>query len=158
MVDEVVELSGDLVDSVHIGGVQRVLLVDRQVLRLAVDLARPRVDDLDLGVPLPHRLQDGELAPAVDLEVREGVDHGVEVAHLPGQVEQHLLALHQVLHAVAAHVRDVDADLPLVAGQVEEVPPVIRDQAVHRQHLRPQVGQGAAEVAPDEAQAPENQQ
>ena len=72
------------------------------------------------------------------------------MAHLAGQVEQHLLAAHQVVHGVAAHVGDVDADLVLVAGEVEEVAAVVGEQAVHGQHLRPEVGQGAAEVGADE--------
>ena len=46
VVDEVVELAGDLVDAVHVRGVQQVVLVHGQALRLAVDLARARVDDL----------------------------------------------------------------------------------------------------------------
>ena len=78
-------------------------------MRLAVDLPRPRVDDLHPGVVLAHRLQDPELAAAVDLEVGEGIGHRVDVADLAGEVEEHVLAAHQVLHAVAAHVRDVDA-------------------------------------------------
>src|SRR5262245_62473269 len=54
------------------------------------------------------RLEDPELALAVDLEVREGVTHGVDVADLTRQVEQQLLTLDQVLHGVAAHVGDVE--------------------------------------------------
>ena len=75
------------------------------------------------------------------------------MAHLAGQVEEHVLALHQVLHAVPAHVGDVDADLVLVAGEVEEVAAVVRQQAVDRRHLRPEVGERAAQVRADEAEA-----
>ena len=146
VVDEVVELARDLVDPVHVHRLQQVLLVHRQVERLAVDLARARVDDLELGVAPAHRLEDPQLARAVDLEVGHGVAHRVDVADLAGQVEQHLLAAHQVLHAVAAHVGDVDADLVLVAVEVEEVAPVVGQQAVDRGHARAQVGEGAAEV------------
>src|SRR5262249_20214324 len=64
---------------------------------------------------------------------------------------------HQVLHAVAAHVRDVDADLRLVAVEVEEVASVVREQAVHREHGRAQVGEATAEVATDEAQPARDQ-
>ena len=153
VVDEVVELAGDLVDPVHVHRLQEVLLVDRQVEGLAVDLARAGVDDLELGVALAHRLEHPELARAVDLEVGDGVGHGVDVAHLAGQVEEHLLAADQVLHPVPAHVGDVDADLVLVAVEVEEVAPVVGQQAVDRRHPRPEVGEGAAEVRADEAEA-----
>jgi hypothetical protein len=153
VVDQVVELAGDLVDPVHVHRLQEVLLVHRQVEGLAVDLARAGVNDLDLGVALADRLEDPQLAGAVDLEVGHGVAHRVDVAHLSGQVEQHLLASHQELHPVPAHVGDVDADLVLVAVEVEEISPVVGQQAVHRRHSSAQVGEGTAEVRPDEAEA-----
>ncbi len=153
VVDEVVELARDLVDAVHVHRLEEVVLVDRQVARLAVDLARAGVDDLQLGVPPPHRLEEAQLARAVDLEVGERVVHRVDVAHLAGEVEQHVLAAHEVLHAVAADVGDVDADLVLVAVEVEEVPAVVGQQAVDGDDVRAEVGEGAAEVRADEAQA-----
>ena len=153
VVDEVVELARDLVDAVDVHRLQQVLLVHRQVERAAVDLARAGVDDLELGVAPAHRLEQPQLARAVDLEVGHRVAHRVDVAHLAGQVEQHLLAAHQVLHAVAAHVGDVDADLVLVAVEVEQVAAVVGQQAVDRGHLRAQVGERAAQVRADEAEA-----
>ena len=152
VVDQVVELAGDLVDAVHVRGVQQVGLVHGQALRLAVHLAGPGVDHLHVRVVLAHRLQDPELAAAVDLEVGEGVGHGVDVAHLAGEVEQHLLPADQVLHGVAPHVGDVDPDLVLVAGEVEEVAAVVGQQAVHGQDVGAEVGEGAAEVRADEPQ------
>src|SRR6185503_13207966 len=50
VVDEVVELAGDLVDAVDVRGVEQMGLVHGQPHGLAVDLARPRVDDLHSGV------------------------------------------------------------------------------------------------------------
>ena len=44
-VEEVVPLAGGLVDAVDVDRADRVLLVDGQVLRAAVDLPRAREDD-----------------------------------------------------------------------------------------------------------------
>ena len=157
VVDEVVQLARDLVDAVHVGRVQGMSLVHGQALGLAVHLPGPRVHHARLGVVLAQGLQDPELAAAVDLQVGEGVGHGVDVADLPGQVEEHVLAPHQVAHPVPAHVGDVDLHPVLVAREVEEVAAVVGQQAVHGQHPGPQVGQAPAEVAPDEAEAARDQ-
>ena len=152
VVDQVVELARDLVDPVHVHRLQQVILVDRQVERAAVDLARAGVDDLQLGVVLAHGLEHAQLARAVDLEVGHRVGHRVDVAHLAGEVEEHLLPAHEVLHAVPAHVGDVDADLVLVAGEVEQVAAVVGQQAVDRGHVRADVRERPAQVRADEAE------
>jgi len=60
------------------------------------------------------------------------------VARLPGQVEEEVLPLHQIFHAVGiAHVGDVDPHPILYAGDVEQIAPIFRDQAVHQGDNRP---------------------
>src|SRR2546422_656173 len=83
----------ELVDAVDVDGDERVILVHREVLRPAVDLPRAREDDPDLRVLVPARLEDRELAPAVDLEIRVRIRHRVEVARLSCEVEEEVLAL-----------------------------------------------------------------
>ena len=83
------------------------------------------------GIVLAAGFEDGELRAAVDLQVGVRVLHRVHVAGLAGQVEQVVLPLHEVAHAVlVAHVGDIDADAVLDAGDVEEVAAVFGDQAV----------------------------
>ena len=99
------------------------------------------------GLYLPAGLQDGELRPAVDLQVGVRILHRVHVAGLPGQVEEIVLALHQVVHAVrVAHIGDVDPHPVLDAGDVEQVAAVFRDQAVHQGDLRPELDQPPGQV------------
>jgi len=56
-VQRVVHLGGELVDSVHVDRHKRVLLVHRQRLRPAVDLAGAGKDDLDPGIPVSAALE-----------------------------------------------------------------------------------------------------
>ncbi len=85
-------------------------LVDGQPIRPSVDLARAREHHLGSRVVLPARLEEGELAAAVDLEIGVRIPHAVDVAHLAGEVEDHLAVAYEVGHRRALpDVRDVDA-------------------------------------------------
>ena len=56
------------------------------------------------------RLEQRQLAAAVDLEIGVRIPHAVDVADLPGEVEDDLATAHQVVHrARLPHVGDVDA-------------------------------------------------
>ena len=60
------------------------------------------------------------------------------MAGLAGQVEEIVLPLHQVVHAVGvAHVGDVDPHPVLDAGDVEQIAAIFRDQAVHQGDISP---------------------
>ena len=64
VVEQVVVLAGRLVDAVDVGGPHEVLLVDRQAIRPAVDLARAGEDDADrrdctCGTPRASRAARG---------------------------------------------------------------------------------------------------
>ena len=90
----------------------------------AVDLTRAREDDLDLRVVRAARLENRELAAAVDLEIGVRVAHRVEVARLAGQVEEVVLPSDEMAEAVlVADVRDVHRDVVLDAGDVEAALP-----------------------------------
>src|SRR6185312_939416 len=66
---QVVALAGDLVDAVDVGRTQRVRLVDREVLRPAVDLPRARMDDRYLGRDRAAGFQQVKLGGRVDREI-----------------------------------------------------------------------------------------
>ena len=98
------------------------------------------------------RLEQRQLAAAVDLEVGVRVAHAVDVADLAGEVEDHLAVAHQVVHrARLAHVGDVHADAILDAGDVEQVAAVVGDQRVDQQHVGAERDQPVRQVAADEA-------
>src|SRR3990172_2110899 len=108
-VDSVVHLPARFVDSVDVGGVNRMVLVRRKAHGLSINLARAGVHDADPRVPLAAGLQDRELALAVDLEVGHGVGHAVDMADLAREVEEDVLAGDEVLHSVRVpHVGDID--------------------------------------------------
>ena len=137
VVEQVVVLAGRLVDAVDVGRAHQMVLVDRQAVRRAVDLPRAGEDDPHRRVVPPAGLEHRQLRAAVDLEIRVRVAHAVDVADLPGEVEDHLAVLHQRVHRrLVAHVGDVDADAVLDAVDVEPVAAVVRDSASRRSGRR----------------------
>ena len=99
------------------------------------------------------RLEQRQLAAAVDLEVGVRIAHAVDVADLAGEVEDHLAALHQVVHrAGLAHVGDVHRDAVLDAGDVEQVAAVVGNQRIDQQDVGAELHQAVREVAADEAE------
>ena len=103
-------------------GPHEVILGDRQRVGLAVHLARAREHDLHARVELAARLENRQLAAAVDVEIGVRIPHAVDVAHLAGEVEDDLAIAHQMVHrAFLADVGDVDADAVGDAVDVEEV-------------------------------------
>ena len=123
VVEQMVVLAGRLVDAVHVDG-HEVRLVDGQVLRPAVDLARAGEDDLHRRVVMAAGLEDRELAAAVDLEIRVRIAHGVDVARLAGEVEEIVLIADEVVQAVlVAHVGDVDRTRSSIPSTLYRVPP-----------------------------------
>ena len=149
VVEQVVPLAGHLVDPVDVDRPDRMLLVDRQVVGPAVDLARAGVDDPDRRVVLAARLEDRQLRAAVDLEVGLRVGHRIEMARLPGQVEQEVLIAHESGHRMAvADIGDVDLhpvrDVPDVVTQAA----VLGDQAVDDRDVAPDSTSRAARLEP----------
>ena len=154
VIHQVIPLSGDFVDAVNISRCERMQFIHGQILRPAINLPGAGEDDFPIGVELPAGFQDCELAAAINLQIGEGILHAVQMAHLSGEVEQEILALDQVLHAVGIpHVGDVDADAVADLRDVEKVAAIFRDQRIHQQHVGAQLHQPVRQMAADEPQS-----
>jgi hypothetical protein len=103
-----VVLTGDLVDAVHVGRPHQMIFGNGQRAGPSVHLTRAGVDDFGAGVVMAARFEQRELRAAVDLEVGVRVAHAVDVADLAGEVEDDVLAPHQIVHrARLADVGDI---------------------------------------------------
>ena len=79
-------------------GLTRCCSVTGSALGTSVYLPGAREHDLHARIVAAARLEDGQLAAAVDLEIRVRVLHAVDVADLAREVEDHVLVAHQVVH------------------------------------------------------------
>jgi hypothetical protein len=137
---------------------EEMALVNREKIRSAVDLTGAGVNDPDGRVVFPTRFKNEQLGSAIDIEIRKGVFHGVQVTCLPGEVEQIVLTLDQVRHAeFISNVRNIGSDTAFIALQIEEISPVLRDKAVYDRHPSPLVSQGPGQIASDEPQPSRDQ-
>ena len=76
-----------------------------------------------------------DLGATVDFEIGIRIDHRIHVAGLAGEVEEELVILHEVAHAVlVAHIGDIDLHTVLDPGDVEKVAAILRDEAVEQSH------------------------
>ena len=97
-------------------------------------------------------LQQGELGGAVELEVREGVLHRVEMARLPGEVEEELGPLHERREPLrVAQVGEDDLGA-LEAVYIRVVAAVTRHERVDERHLAARVDERERQVRADEAE------
>src|SRR2546427_12504382 len=104
-------------------------LIHWQVFRTAVDLPCARVDDADVAVVAPARLQYGQLSPTVDVQIRVGVNDRVHVARLAREIEENVMATDELTDAVL--VTDggaVDGYLLFGAVHIEKVTAGLRDE------------------------------
>ena len=116
VVEQVVVLAGGLVDAVDVGRPDEMRLVDRQAVGPAVDLSRAGVDHPHAGIVLAAGLEHRELRAAVDVEIGVRIAHAVDVADLPGEIEDDFPVLDEDVHRrLVAHVGDVEADAILDA-------------------------------------------
>ncbi len=153
VIDDVVPLPRRLVDAVDVDGAHQMPLIHRQVVRHPVDLARAGIHDLDAGIVLAAGFQDRELGAAVDVQVGVRIGHRIQVAGLPREVEEIILAAHQVAEAIdIPHVSDVDPHARFNAAEVKEVAPVFRDERVDHKHLSTQAHEPVRQRRADEAQ------
>src|SRR4051812_1296552 len=154
VVNEVVVLAGGLVDAVDVGRPHQMRFRNWQRVGAPVHLARTGEDDLDVRVVVAARLENRQLGAAVDLEVGVRVLHAVDVTDLPGQVEDHVLVLDQVIHGrLLADVRDVDANAAFDPVDVEQAAAVFGEQGIDDQDLRAERDERVREVAADETEA-----
>ena len=120
----------------------------------AVHLPRAGEHDLHRRVVVAARLEHRQLAAAVDLEIGVRVAHAVDVAHLPGEVEDDVAVAHEIVHRrLLADVGDVDAHAIGDAVDVEQVAAVVGDERIDEQHVGAERDQPAREIAADEAEA-----
>ncbi len=153
VVDEVIVLTGRLVDSVHIGGAYEMLLGHRQELGLSIDLARAREDDFGDRIVMPAGFEERQLAVAIDLEIRVGISNAVDVAHLPGHVEDDFAIAHQIVHrAGLTDISDVDPHAIFDAGNVEQVAAVIGNERVDQENICAKLDEPAGEITADESE------
>ena len=79
------------------------------------------------------------------------IAHAVDVADLPGEIEDDLAVAHEVVHrARLPDVGDVDAHAILDARDVEEVAAVVGNERVDEQDVGAEIDEAAREVAADE--------
>src|SRR5262249_29958127 len=154
VVENVIPLTGHLVDAVHVRRAQEVSLVYGQVFWFAINLACTGKDNLDTGIVFAACLENGELGRSIDLKIGVRILHGIHVARLTGQIEEVVLSLHQVAHTVfVANVRDVDADTISDVVNIKEIAAVFRNQAVNERDLSAEVDQMPGQIGADEAEA-----
>ena len=112
----------------------------------------------NLGIVQSARLQNRELRPRVDLQIRLRIGHGVQVTRLAGQIEEKVLAFHEVREAVRiAHIRDVQMRRRPEPREIVQIATVFRDQAVHQGDFRAQPDQPPRQMRTDEARPAGNE-
>ena len=136
-----------------LGGAHQELLGDRQVIGPPVDLSRARIHDARGGIVRSAGFQQRHVRDRVHTEIQQRVAHAVNVADLPGEVEDDLLVLHQEVHrALVADVGDVHPYVTIDAVDVVQVAAVVGDERIDQQHVGAQDDELPGEVASDEAQ------
>src|SRR5258708_4854584 len=75
MIEDMVVLARNLVDTIHINGTHRMLFVRREIVGFSVDLACAGEDHDDTRSDRATSFQESELSTAVDLEVGERIGH-----------------------------------------------------------------------------------
>ena len=153
-VEEVELLARELGDAVDVDRHCRVLLVDGVVAGSAVDLTSRGVHDARASVGAAQRLEQGELAAGVDVEVAQRVFHGVDVADLSGEVEHVVGAVDDVDDLAAiTDVGDDHLDRRRQPVEVASVAAVLGHEGVDHDDVGTQLDQGMHQVRPDEPEA-----
>jgi hypothetical protein len=152
--DEVIELGGGPVDAVDVGRPYATVLVDGKRGGSPVDLAVSGEYDLRGRVVSAACLQERELGATVQLEIVLRVLHAVDVAHLSGEIEDHLAVAHEGVQAgPVAQVDHVDPGPLLEAGHVVPVAAATRNQRIDDRDVGAEGDELVGEIAPDESEA-----
>ena len=129
-------------------------LVNRQVLRPAVDLAGAGMNDGHLRSDGATQFKELQLRGAVDREIMVGRIHRVEVAGLRREIEQEVLPGQKMPHRFAiADIGDVDPHPVANVGNVRGIPAGLRHHAVNEQHLGAEPGESPGQGRADQAKA-----
>jgi len=101
---------------------------------------------------VPQGLHERERAVAIDLEILDGIAHGIHVVHLACEVKDQILTLDEMIHGeLVSHIAEIDAQLVINRLDIEEVAALARQHVVHDGDLCPEVGQGDGQVRTHEA-------
>src|SRR4030065_2000179 len=100
VVKDVIPLTSHFVDSVHIHRPDGMFFIDWQIIGFSINLAGAGKNNLDVGIRVTARFQEGELWPTVYFQVSVRTVHGVHMAGLTPQGENDVMPLYQVFHAV----------------------------------------------------------
>src|SRR6185503_2814172 len=131
----------------------RMLLIHRQIFRPAINLAGTRKDNLHTAIVLAAGFKNRQLRASVDVQVRLGIQHRIEMTGLASQIENIILVLDKILDGVRiAYVGDIDADPIPDVVDVKKISSILRNQAVNDRHVGAHVQQPTGEVGPDETQ------
>src|SRR5205085_9733956 len=121
-----------LIDPVDVHRVDRMSFGDGKVIGPSINLARAGKNNFDFGVVGAAGFENRKLRLAIDLQIRHGIAHRIEMTGLPGEVKEIVLALDQVAQTMGvADVGDIDLKPILEPFDVVKIAAVIRDQAVH---------------------------
>src|SRR5215472_12307696 len=99
------------------------ILVNRKVEGLAIDLPGARVDDLDMRIEVPACLEQGQLRCTIDLEIAMRSGHRIKMAGASGKIEYVVDSTDRMIdYRVIADVRDNYLDPVANTIDVVEVP------------------------------------
>ena len=102
-IQQVELLARQLVDAIDVDRRCRMAFVDGQVLRPPIDLPGRRLDHGRIGCDGAHHLEERDVAAQVEIEVAQRILDRREMAHLTGDVEDHVGAVERF-----GHLRSVD--------------------------------------------------
>lgn len=158
VIDEVILLGDTLVGRINVPGVFGVFLVDGLAPHLAALGAGAGVDYPRVGIALAEGLQQVHRADAVDLDIEEGVAHGIAVGRVAGAVEDDVLLFERGCEELdVADIVDLVADAIFVSREICEIPTALAHEGVVDRDGGAQFAAADGEVGPDESQSPEYQ-
>jgi hypothetical protein len=135
----VIPLSCHFVDAIDIDRAEEMLLVNREVFGLAINL--PRTGEYNL-----------QLRTAVDVKIRKGILHGIGVTRLTCKVEEEFLSLDQVANTIfVPDIRNIDTHPVLNPVNVEQVASIFRDETVHKSNPGTKVHKPPGQIGSNEA-------
>ena len=152
VIEAIILFPGQLVDAIDAQAVKRVAFVHRNVFDPAIDKPGTGEEQPGPGVFQAAGLQHLEVPLAIDIQVQERLDVAVHVTHLPGQIENIIVAGHHPPHQF--QVPDITLDELNLIENALEIKPVAPIQGQHGvQNADPgplghrQMGDGAADHA-----------